>query len=206
MARSTQTRRSNEERRQDSDQRIINAALELFATQGYLRTTLIQIGNTAGCTGTLVSNRFKSKEGLLRAVLAHIMRRFEDAPGKQDTKHAQELMTDFLELYLKDVADREDRIRALHVIIGEALGAIPEIQDEIISVYTTFRGRVAGLVRAGIETGDYKADTDPDQASIIIVGMLRGITMQYLADPKAIDLKAMTPAIQRNVLAGLINT
>ncbi len=203
MTRSTKTRRSNKERRQDSDQRIINAALELFAAQGYLRTTLIQIGNIAGYTGTLVSNRFKSKEGLLRAVLAHIMQRFEDAPEKQGFKSAQAQMSDFLELYLKDVADREDRIRALHVIIGEALGAIPEIRDEVISVYTIFRGRVAGLVQAGIESGDYKADTDPDQASIIIVGMLRGITMQYLADPKAVDPKAMIPVVQRNVLAGL---
>ena len=204
MAQSTKVRRSNKERRRDSDERIISAAIELFAQQGYLKTTLIQIGKVAGCTGTLVSNRFHSKEGLLRAVIAHIMSRFEDEERKDKPEKASDKMRDFLELYFKDVAQNEVRIRALHVLIGEALGALPEIQDEITNVYTLFRGDIARFIRYGLQSGEYRDDLDIDQTSILIVGILRGITMQYLADPKTVDLDAMLPVIQKNILKELL--
>lgn len=206
MAQSTTVRRSNKERRRDSDQRIINAAIELFAQQGYLKTTLIQIGKVAGCTGTLVSNRFQSKEGLLRAVMAHIMSRFENEEKKEKPEKASDKMRGFLELYFQDVAQNEVRIRALHVLIGEALGSLPEIQDEITNVYILFRGDIARFIRYGLQSGEYRDDIDIDQTAILIVGILRGITMQYLADPKAVDLDAMLPVIQKTILTELMRS
>lgn len=68
--------RTQAERKAKSDARIIHAAIELFAEQGYVRTTLNDVGNRAGYTGGLVSNRFGSKAALLRIVLDNIQRSF----------------------------------------------------------------------------------------------------------------------------------
>jgi AcrR family transcriptional regulator len=226
-------RRSQQERRYESDQRIIDAAIDLIGVHGYQKTTLVQIGKKAGYTGTLISNRYGSKEGLLRAVLAHILSRFvenEDERDRQTRKvsdmlsggpemaavpgqerigavlsavSAEKMMCDFVETYLLDVANKQSRIRALYVIIGEALGAIPEIQPEIIQVNKLFRGRVEKLVTRGISSGEFKVGAEPMQSAILIVGLLRGVTFQILAEPEKFDASLLIPGVQQAVLAGL---
>lgn len=208
MTASEPARRTQEERRNESDARIIAAAIELFASQGYRQTTLIQIGQAAGYTGTLISNRFGSKEKLLRAVLAHILDRFYPDTGDTDQKAAgqgaagqpaDERLLDFIARYLMDVNDRQSRIRALHVVIGEALGGMPQVHDQIVKVNRAFRRHVEGYIVDGIRTGAFRADLDPTEATVIIVGLLRGVTMQALAEPRTIDITSMIGPLQATV-------
>jgi AcrR family transcriptional regulator len=58
-------RRSSEEIRQ----LLIEAAVELFAEQGYAGTTTRQIATRAGVSGTLLFRNFDGKEGLFRAAV-----------------------------------------------------------------------------------------------------------------------------------------
>ncbi|MCP5202479.1 MAG: TetR/AcrR family transcriptional regulator [Gammaproteobacteria bacterium] len=167
-----QVKRTHKQRRADSDTRILAAAIKLFSQHGYQKTTLIQIGAEAGYTGTLISNRFGSKEQLLRAVLAHILRRFEEnenanqRPGLSATEQLRSFITE----YLHDAVSQESRIRALYVIMGEALGSITGIEDEIIKVNRVFRAHVEQFVAEGVETGEFLPDLDPEMEAVIIVG------------------------------------
>ena len=167
--------RKNVDRRNDSNQRIIQAAMELFAENGYQRTTLIQIGKKAGFTGTLVSNRFGSKERVLRAVLALILNRFEasgniDQPdNNSDTVSVTEQLYAFVAAYLEDVALRGTRTRALYVLMGEGMGSLPEITDEIAHVNGVFRGRIGSFLESGVERGEYEAALDiPTTANFVV--------------------------------------
>lgn len=222
-------------RRRDSDRRMIEAAIGLFAEKGYRGTTLVQIGARADCTGTLVSNRFGSKEGLLRAVLAHILNRFVADTDEQDaeTRALTAVLDDaspalrhrdtgagarmpgadpadrlrqFVATYMQDVADRQDRIRALYTIMGEALGGLPEIEDEIVKVNVVFRNRVARYVADGVASGHFRADLDVDNAAMLIVGLLRGVTQQVLAEPDTFNATALIEGIQDAALTPLLNT
>ncbi len=198
-------RRTQEERKAESERRIIRAAIELFATQGFMKTTMNQVGAAAGYTGGLVSHRFGSKEGLLKAVVARISSRFlEDQlrPGI-DSRSAGESLNNIIRIYLEEVTVRQSRIRALYVIMGEALGAVPEIQQDIAVLNQGFRDSLANAVQRGIDQGEFRSGVDPEAAAILILGLLRGVTMQVLADPEAIDVKTVIPLVQDSALAGL---
>ncbi len=194
--------RKNPERRADSNQRIIQAAMELFAEKGYQRTTLIQIGQRAGFTGTLVSNRFGSKERVLRAVLAQILNRFEDRKETQTQSDGNVTgrLSRFVAMYLNDVAEQGARIQALYVLMGEALGALPEISDEIVKVNTVFREEISGLIHAGIEKGEFDQSLNVALSATLIVGLLRGIAMQFLAERDRLDLNQLIEQAQKVVL------
>lgn len=193
MAVAALERRTHKERRADSDRRILQAAIELFAGKGYQRTTLVQIGELAGCTGTLISNRYGSKEGLLRAVLVHILNRLESsgdaaAPSRpsitpETDTPAPELLSTFVQAYFDDIVQSESRIRALYVIIGEALGSLPEIQDDVVKVNIVFRRAIEEIVSYGIARGDFPDHQSPQVTATLIVGLLRGVTQQILAEP-----------------------
>lgn len=198
-------RRTQQDRREESDARIIAAAIELFAERGYQGTSLIQVGAAAGYTGALISSRFGSKQGLLQAVMAHVLDRFrldeQTARMTPDGRPADALMREFIAAYMHDVAARQSRMRALHVIVGEALGGLTEIHAEVVNVNHVFRRRVAAYVAYGVETGAFRKDMDIDQAAILIVGLLRGVTSQFLAEPNDVDLDDIVPALQAAALA-----
>ncbi|HKC50872.1 MAG TPA: helix-turn-helix domain-containing protein, partial [Myxococcota bacterium] len=56
------------ERRTLSARRLLDAATQLIAEQGFSRTTLAQIGEKAGYSRGLVNERFGSKSELVRVL------------------------------------------------------------------------------------------------------------------------------------------
>lgn len=200
--------RTQEQRKAESERRIIRAAIEIFAKQGYLRTTLNEVGQAAGYTGGLVTHRFGSKEGLLKAVVANATGRFlEDqmrpaieAPG---VSSAEDVLRRYIETYLNEVFVRESHIRALYVIMGESLGAVPDIQADIARLNRDIRSYLEGIVQQGIDTGEFSAQVAPKAAAVLILGLLRGTVMQYLSDNKAFKKADMLPILQNSAVAGL---
>jgi AcrR family transcriptional regulator len=60
--------RTNQERVEESTLALIASAIELFARQGYERTTAAEIGTNAGFSRNMVRDRYGSKEALLQSV------------------------------------------------------------------------------------------------------------------------------------------
>ncbi|MBE7638350.1 TetR family transcriptional regulator [Sneathiella sp. P13V-1] len=205
------TPRRNSERREESSQRIIEAAITLFAEKGYQRTTLIQIGERAGCTGTLVSNRFGNKERVLRAVLATILNRFQGQTlserGANEDLSATEQLSRFVALYLKDVVEQQTRIRALYVLMGESLGGLPQIAEEIQRVDELFRAEVEAYLQIGVDAGEFEIPKGQQLiTSTLIVGLLRGVATQVLNAPNLLSLDELVEntqvAVKRMIGAG----
>lgn len=198
--------------RAESDRQIIAAAIEAFADRGYHRTTLSQIGDAAGYTGPLISRRYGSKAGLARVVFAHILQRL--TPIGDDGVHdlqlvdpnasARRQLNGFVRSYLRDAAAEPTRLRALYVLIGESLGGMHEIDDEVANVNKVFRGHIASYVSLGQDQGEFRADLDPDQVAVVVVGTLRGVVTQLLAEPGHADPEALTADLHRHLIQPIL--
>jgi hypothetical protein len=57
--------------------------------------------------------------------------------------------------------------------------------------YRRVRGIVADGMRAGIETGELRADIDPEAYAFRLVAMMDGLQQQWLVDPEAVDMAAV---------------
>ena len=198
-------RRTQEERKAESERQIIKAAIRIFARQGYLRTTLNEVGEEAGYTGGLISHRFGSKAGLLKAVIASIGSRFlTDQIGKSlQTETAEEAICNYIAIYLKEVTVREGHLRALYVIMGEALGDTEDIQRDVAAFNKNARKWMADIIDRGVQNKEFSNSIDSGAAAVLILGMLRGVVMQYLFDHKAFNAKKIIPLVQRSAIAGL---
>ncbi len=71
------------EMRSRSEEKILDAALELFATKGYTSTSISQIAQKAGISKGLIYNYFDSKKDLLRAIVKAAIKE-----GNELIKHA----------------------------------------------------------------------------------------------------------------------
>ncbi len=205
MSKPASKRRTQEERKAESERQIIRAAIKIFARQGYLRTTLNEVGEEAGYTGGLVSHRFGSKAGLLQAVIKNIGSRFvADQLGDKITQpSAEESLSNYIDIYMNEITLREGTLRALYVIMGEALGGAEDIQADVAEFNQNARNRMAAIITRGVETGEFNKDVDAGAAAVLIMGMLRGVAMQYLFDHKAFNVKRDVPLVQRAALGGL---
>ncbi len=189
-------RLTQDERRERSESRMLAAAIELFARQGSGRTTLVQIGKVAGYTHGLVGHRFGSKSGLVRSLIKNLQRDFTRRQLSEITgrRIGLEALLDVVRSSLKLMAEGTTSarvIRALTVLAGEALGPVPEILTDVIGLNRNFKSVLRKLIEQGIEAGEIRQDVRPAEQAALILGMLRGIEIQWCQDPAGVALDSI---------------
>jgi len=153
-------------------ERLLDAAIRLFASQGYAETSIADIQRDCGLSagsGALYKH-FSSKRELLEAAtrrfadrLANDRKRFEVNPGdgtEQVLRRAATLIWDGI----------EENSPLLRVIFREP--AFPELADELWSAITenAYRGFASGL-RVVVDAGMMRID-DPDATAAVLVASL----------------------------------
>jgi AcrR family transcriptional regulator len=153
-------------------ERLLDAAIRLFARQGYAETSIADIQRDCGLSagsGALYKH-FSSKRELLEAAtrrfadrLANDRKRFEVNPGdgtEQVLRRAATLIWDGI----------EENSPLLRVIFREP--AFPELADELWSAITenAYRGFASGL-RVVVDAGMMRIN-DPDATAAVLVASL----------------------------------
>jgi AcrR family transcriptional regulator len=193
----TVKRLTQDERRERSESRMLAAAIELFARQGSGRTTLVEIGKVAGYTHGLVGHRFGSKSGLVRRLIKNLQRDFTRRQLTDITEHRTglEALLQVVRSSLNLMAEGTTSarvIRALTVLAGEALGPVPEILNDVIGLNRNFRSVLRRLIEQGVEAGEIRKDVRPVEQAALLLGMLRGIEIQWCQDPDRFPLDSVT--------------
>ena len=178
-------RRTQAERVEASDRALIAAAVKLIADRGYQRTTLAAIGDAAGYSRGLVTQRFGSKEGLLWAVLDRLLDSWvlRSAGPRVGDRVGVDALRAAVDTYLHLVETAPDSLRAYHALLREADGPVPEVRRRIAAVNRDERDGIAAWLRAGQAAGTVRADVDPDAAAVTFLAVIRGTTTQWLLDP-----------------------
>ena len=189
----TTATRSQAERVQRSDRALLHAAVSLIAERGYGGATLAAIGERAGYSRGLVTQRFGSKDGLLWALVEEMIRSWgsralrpavDDAVGTDAMRRAVEVYADAV-----DRAPAE--VRALYALLFEALGPLPGLRPRFAELHRHMRADVERWVRAGQAAGTVRTGIDPARQAALFVGTVRGLTLQWLLEPETVDLRGL---------------
>ncbi len=195
-------RRTQRERREESYRRIMDTAIKLIARKGSSRTTLEEIGERSGYSHGLVSHRFGSKIALVRALTRQIQADFIAHSQQALAEHSGlDAVVAMADAYL--LAATANPRSALYVLIGEAIGPVPEIRGEIAEADRNFRGWMRTHIKRGIAAGEIRRDVDAAAAAAVIVGILRGLMIQHLVDPRAFALEAARRELSASIKSRL---
>jgi len=195
-------RRTQAQRRELSDQRMLDAAFKLIERQGGSRTTLVEIGDLSGYSHGLVSHRFGSKAELVRAATRRLQHKFAELlePALAG-RHGLKALLITAETYLRTAA--ASNRNAMYVLIGEALGPLQEIRGEMAEADQIFRTSIQKLIEEGVRLGEIRKDVDPAAYAAMFVGTLRGLVIQHLMKPPAFDIelvcRELTLSIERSL-------
>ena len=199
MANQIPTRRTQKERRDETERKVLSAATALIAERGSRALTLAEVGEAAGYSRGIVSHHFGSRENLLRAVM-------RDAwsftlPDARD--NAADWLAETVRAYLGNVSSRRPSAGAFLQMWGEAIAADPVLMPLYAEQDARFRRLLADKVREGIRDGSVRADADPEAMAVSLVGLVRGVALQLISTPPPARVKAIIDEAERATLRAL---
>jgi len=188
-----------------SRERLIEAAMRLFAERGYRDASVQAIGEAAGISRGSIFWHFGSKEGLLWAVVQRAFTRWEAetlVPEVGDAR-GEEAIGRALRAHRRFLADEGGTLRLLFVLMFEALGPRPELAGEFARLHRDLRVLATPWLEEAVADGDFRDDVDPETIVTLIIATLGGIVYQYLLDAEGVDLDRCYADLERVLERGL---
>jgi AcrR family transcriptional regulator len=183
-ARPAARRRTQAERSALSDARMTGSAVELLAAQGLAGATLAAIGQSAGYSRGLATQRFGSKAGLLRHVLKRVsaewLRRLDHAVGSAVGLEALEAALDSQVGFIREAPND---VRAMYLLSFQSIDPGAEYRPNVAEVHRRQRDTVARWIREGQARGTVVASADPQQVAGYFCAAAVGIVFHWLVNP-----------------------
>lgn len=171
-------RRTQRERVAETSERLLHAAIELIAEQGFERTTALQIGERAGMSKDMVRVRYGSKEALLEALLeSNFTARVLPDPGAAP---GLDTIVSWAEGLSAQLGTDEHVIRAFFTLFFEATGPVPALRPWADRWLARSEKIAADALRHEQRAGSVPADVDPDTEAAHFVAAGVGLAMRWL--------------------------
>jgi len=169
---------------------MLDAAVNLFARFGS-QASLKAIGEQAGFSHGLVLARFGSKAGLISEVSRRIHRHFrnevdEAAQGSIGLASIRAIV----DVFFKRIESGSDEDNAFMVLLAEAQGPDELLRKIYARSDAGFRLLLETRLKEAFDRGELIEHVSPEAMAIVIVGMLRGISLQLRLNGGELDLAA----------------
>jgi AcrR family transcriptional regulator len=167
--------------------RIVQAAIELFAHGGYAGTSVLRIADRVGISDAGVFYHFPTKRDLFVAVVDVFVAAQAD---------------DFADLIEPGglaaignlrgwgaVMERRPDLLALQVVLtAEAITPDADLHDYWAGRHVGLLGLLAALFRQAIDRGEIRVDVDPDYEASALAAHLDGIRLQWFYSNRQISI------------------
>lgn len=172
---------SKQRRREESDRKMLRAALALIARHGTVGASMAQIGIDAGYSRGLPVQRFGTKLALLEAVIDAVQDRFlRHVERRTAGKRGCAALVERIRVQIEAVRDMPDSAIALYHLIVDAAGAVPELKPRIALLHAAYRDNLRTYLLQAREMGELRDGLDIDQYVRTISGTISGICIQAL--------------------------
>ncbi|MGE0791139.1 MAG: TetR/AcrR family transcriptional regulator [Sandaracinaceae bacterium] len=156
----------------DAREQILNAATHLFAARGYDGTSLGRISTEVGIRKASLLYHFASKDVLHRAVLDRVLSHWNEAlPRILEAVTGEDRFDALLREVIHFFAADPNRAR---LILREALDRPDAIHEQLRSQVGPWITVIAGFIRRGQESGELRADADPEAYLLQVIHLIVG--------------------------------
>ncbi len=192
--------RTQAERREEAERRMLEAAVRLLAEKGFAGLTLNEVGEAAGYSRGLPTHYFGRKDELLAATARYMVDEFTEAVQRAQSEGRTEGLKAVLQgidFYVKSLIEQPMFMRALFIAFAEATN-YPELFPAIVRLSRTSIERFAHQIRLGQEKREICADLDPDIQAMLIICELRGVVAQWIVDPETVNIEQLREACRQS--------
>jgi AcrR family transcriptional regulator len=186
-------------------ERILEAACDIIAAEGIDEVRIARVAQRAGASTALVHHYFSTREELLEQALIHS---FEQAGDErfQRSPDAEETATEAL---ARGIAESlpfpgpQEREWVLWVELWLRAVREPALRPVAARLYGRYRDWVASLIRAGVESGEFRAGSDPEALADVAMALLDGAGVRALLRDPAMDVTTARQLVAGRLAAEL---
>jgi len=190
MADPQSSRRTQVERTRASREKIIRAATEFFAQQGFRGAKMSEIARAAGLTEPGLLHHFPSKNQLLMDVL----KERERIDGERLRGILQKDGSHFCEAGLELVEHNETvpgLVQLFITLAVESLSVEHPAHGFFVERYQRERQHMAELVHQAQQAGEVRSDLSAETITVLVFAMMDGLQVQWLLEPEKISMSEM---------------
>lgn len=170
-------RRTQRERRVATEQRIIEAAVQLIAESGSYAVSLADVGAAAGYSRGIVTQAFGTRDAMLRQVAIYTQGTFVIPPT--ETCGLEHLLV-VVDAYLGHLTSRSPAARSFLLMWGESAATASTLRPIFAERDASFAALLGSDIAEGVAEGSIRPDVEPEAAAAAIMGQLRGIGLEMM--------------------------
>lgn len=193
---------------------ILRVAMQLFAENGYSKTTITQIADRAHTYRSSVDWHFGSKEGLLVAVIDHfldeqipdsIQEVYQEYQAEHPGMDSSDVVTAFyFELLKRILARHFVSIMTLFRITFEEIPNNPDLGKKILSFWTRVSDTIAEFITLSQQSGKVSSQVNAKWTSRGILALAQGLFMQWYLERDNLDVQASVATLVSGVMRLLL--
>lgn len=169
--------------RKQSISKILEAAFQLMATNGYEATSISQIAIKAGVSKGLMYNYFDSKEELLRALVEDAFAAADKLKHEIVDEDPRTTLENIFRWYFKELKERPERWRLITELTMK-IGKFEFVRDMARRKLLEYVGFIGSLL-------EQLGCKNPREEAQSIAGLFDGIGIQYLVIGQDYPLEMM---------------
>jgi AcrR family transcriptional regulator len=188
----TTARRTQQERRDQAEAALLNAAAELIVEEGVHSLTLARVGQRASYSRGLITHYFGSKQALLERLARTTQTGF--VPGLDGLPPGLDRLLRLIDGYIGELGQMRMMNRAFLLLWAQAATA-QELSGIFRERDAAFRAELSEDVKAAVADGTVRPDVVADDVAVAVLGQLRGIALQRLVDSLAVDTQQLRQSV-----------
>jgi AcrR family transcriptional regulator len=173
-------------------ERILEAACDLIAAEGFDDVRIARVAMRAGASTALVHHYFSTREELLEQAILHSFEtvgeeRFAEAGG--EAPNATAALAEAIEECLPRPGALE-RDWVLWVELWLRAAREPDLRPLAASLYARYHEWLEEVLRRGIDTGEFQAPDDVSALTDRTMALLDGLGLRALLHDPTMDIDA----------------
>lgn len=192
----------------DKQKSVLRASLTLFSEKGYDRTSTQDIASMAGVSEGTVYKQFKTKEGILNAILAPVIQQVFPKAADEFAKEVIDAefpsLGDFLRSLISNrLSFVRDNRRQIRVLLQRVISS-PEFVAQLSGVAQERIGNRLAVVMKHYRDTNQVVDWSIDRVLHYIIGIMISYAMPMILVPdQSLDVERVTDEIVAFLLKGL---
>ena len=190
---------------EETQRKIVLAALELFVRNGYHGTSITDIMNKVGLSKGSLYAHFKSKGEILLQILNSFKARYIDGMirfANEGEGNALDKLHRCISFSAQFASEHENLCVFLTFLTTE-LNADVDFEPMLKAVYRDYQRFISGIIRQGISQGVVDKETDPDLAALTFMAFHDGLLHQWVLNRNLIDATQYVKTFREIFMYGL---
>ncbi|MCH7660509.1 MAG: TetR family transcriptional regulator [Euryarchaeota archaeon] len=184
----------------------MEATYRALCEHGYAALTMQDIADELDKSKSLLHYHFDTKEDLLVAFIEFLLEEFEEKRAENAEAPPEKRLEEFVDWFV--FAPEEDDRTAFHIALLELRSQAPYTEayrEQLARSDRLVRETIVEIVEAGIESGEFRSDVDPESIARLVFATMDGARIRQATLAEAGYAAAVRDALYEYVLDDIVS-